>query len=1037
MTSRNLFAFVFLAPLAASQTCPVWIDINTNPVGLSSTWEPGEYDLAGAPNGDLFFAGHQQATGTELWRTDGTPAGTVLVADLLPGDLGTFPQSFCAANGWVFFSADNGTHGRELWRSDGTAAGTMLVADIEPGPGDSNPRQLLAFGGAVYFQAYTTFSGYELWRSDGTAVGTTKLKEIYVGSNSGSPANLTLLPSGNGFVFRAFTGAGGEPWFSDGTPAGTLQLKDINLFSGTSLDFSTRFVPFGGELYFSAKETFNGPTLWKTDGTPNGTVLVSDPTPSTSLGPSTSEYALFNGEFYFSGSATGQGTELWKSDGTALGTQLVVDLLAGTSSSSPTEFTVLGSELYFFAKTGATYESALMATGGTAATTRTVRVLPIQSSGQGTPRDMSVVNGRLVFSTGTDPAGRELWSSDGTTAGTQLIVDLNPGVATGNDSPVHLVSPNLGVLMGLNATTGREVFATDGLSVSLVKDLQPGQATLSSNPRELTAIGNDLYFSATEGVSGDEPYRIDASGALVALGDIQPGALGSSPELFTPVVVGNQQLVFFTALENATGRELYVTDGAPNQITFLGDLTPGFLSSEPTDIAGVNGLALFSGNTMGSGYELWRSDGSAAGTQELVEINPGGNGSFPGPFVDMGATLLFPADVNGVGRELFVTDGTAAGTQMVVNLTPGGSTNPLGLTRLGDRAVFFGRLAPSVVYGLFETDGTAAGTQLISDLGGALYAGPYDELPVVNGQVFFLARDAGGTGRELWRSDLTAAGTHPVADLSPGATDTNFATYQPMVATRNQLFFVAEASVGGFGEELYVTDGTLAGTHLVQDLAPGSASAGIQEMVGLGAVVYVSAYPGPTQGRELYVSDGNTMTLVCDPSPGSALLSEAAASSSAPSGMTPYRGELVFAASAPNAVSGELFRLTSPGAYSRDLTYGDDAFELAVDAPLLGSSTALIMSGGFVGNTHLILSSSPIANPLVGSALVPSHWAWVNPGAFTILLITTATEATLPIAVPVNPALTGVRLHVQAVAVDPLVTPGLRTSNGCEVVVGP
>ena len=68
-------------------------------------------------------------------------------------------------NGTLFFAADN-LQGTELWRSDGTLAGTTLVKDINP-TGDSVPESLVAFGGALLFSANDGTNGAELWKSDG------------------------------------------------------------------------------------------------------------------------------------------------------------------------------------------------------------------------------------------------------------------------------------------------------------------------------------------------------------------------------------------------------------------------------------------------------------------------------------------------------------------------------------------------------------------------------------------------------------------------------------------------------------------------------------------------------------------------------------------------------------------------------------------------------------------------------------------------------------------------------------------------------
>ena len=82
------------------------------------------------------------------------------------------------------FSATDGSRGRELWRSDGTAAGTFLVKDINSGAGESKPYHFTQVGGTVFFVADDGSRGVELWRSDGTAAGTALVKDIYPGTGS-------------------------------------------------------------------------------------------------------------------------------------------------------------------------------------------------------------------------------------------------------------------------------------------------------------------------------------------------------------------------------------------------------------------------------------------------------------------------------------------------------------------------------------------------------------------------------------------------------------------------------------------------------------------------------------------------------------------------------------------------------------------------------------------------------------------------------------------------------------------------------------
>ena len=88
----------------------------------------------------------------------------------------------------LFFAWDEGTTGMELWKSDGTVAGTVLVKDIVPGPGRSDPGGFHAVGDTLYFTAYAT-GGQELWKSDGTAAGTMLVKDIWPGGLSSSPGS--------------------------------------------------------------------------------------------------------------------------------------------------------------------------------------------------------------------------------------------------------------------------------------------------------------------------------------------------------------------------------------------------------------------------------------------------------------------------------------------------------------------------------------------------------------------------------------------------------------------------------------------------------------------------------------------------------------------------------------------------------------------------------------------------------------------------------------------------------------------------------
>jgi ELWxxDGT repeat protein len=177
--------------------------------------------------GTLYFSANDGKDGRELWKSDGTAAGTVMVKDIKSGGKGSYPGGMTNVNGMLLFSADGG-QGLELWKSDGTAAGTVLVKDINPGSGSSNPGHLINANGTLFF-----------WANDGTH--------------------------------------GIEPWKSDGTTAGTVLVKDINPGSASSYPVYSRFSQgiSGGHLFFTADDGVHGTELWDPPvGPATATVVV-------------------------------------------------------------------------------------------------------------------------------------------------------------------------------------------------------------------------------------------------------------------------------------------------------------------------------------------------------------------------------------------------------------------------------------------------------------------------------------------------------------------------------------------------------------------------------------------------------------------------------------------------------------------------------------------------------------------------------------------------------------------------------------------
>lgn len=293
-------------------------DINTAFPDASS--EPGDFTVF---NGELYFSANSGTGDRKLWKTDGTEAGTRQVSDinLAPSSFAPYavPRRFTVFNGAMYLQADDGTSGRgfELWKTDGTAAGTVLVKDINPASGlGSHPDGFAEYKRELYFHANDGVHGGELWKTDGTAKGTRLVKDIFAGANGSMISSLVSLKKG--VYFQAYEPVYGyELWETKGKENGTRLLKDINLENGGPVsDYSFTWLKvYRGELYFQSRDNINGYRLWKTDGSAKGTQLVKAAEPATSAFNNMTE--LQSGLYYT------QGGGLWKTDGTPEGTVLV------------------------------------------------------------------------------------------------------------------------------------------------------------------------------------------------------------------------------------------------------------------------------------------------------------------------------------------------------------------------------------------------------------------------------------------------------------------------------------------------------------------------------------------------------------------------------------------------------------------------------------------------------------------------------------------------------------------------------------------
>jgi ELWxxDGT repeat protein len=325
------------------------------------------------PAGDrlYFTATVTGVTGTPLCVTDGSPAGTRIV-NALSGI--TNPSNFYAIGARLYFTGGSFNAGT-LYTSDGTDAGTIPLAGggvltFSPAGATLDSRGFVAFQDKLYFAARQSTGTMQLWKSDGTPSGTTPVTNFTFDPGNDSVSWLT--PLGDRLYFLA---GQGNLYQTDGTPEGTsvlpaagtttrLEIVGDRLLLAQSPGI-TRFTPgdpaptplldwnfegktavrIGKLFYFQATRSSDGP-LWRTDGTPEGTVML------TQIGFGPTDLTAVGDALYFINTDLAAGKELWTSDGTPAGTYLVADIIPGRDTSSPSNLSQANGTLYFSANDG-------------------------------------------------------------------------------------------------------------------------------------------------------------------------------------------------------------------------------------------------------------------------------------------------------------------------------------------------------------------------------------------------------------------------------------------------------------------------------------------------------------------------------------------------------------------------------------------------------------------------------------------------------------------------------------------------------------
>ncbi len=336
------------------------------------------------------------------------------------------------------------------------------------------------------------------------------------------------------------------------------------------------------------------------------------------------------------------------------------------------------------------------------------------------------------------------------------------------------------------------------------------------SPRNFGLTSRGVYLSMYNRGSGTELHRIRPDGGVELVYDIIPGAGGAWAG--DALCLGAGDRCYFDVDDGVHGSELWVHDETTGETRLVRDIRPGADGCNPWAVGTLGGVLIFVADDGVHGKELWRSDGTEVGTFMLRDFETGTDDSNVRNFVALGSRIVFSASSPEGGRRLY--GGSATGDSIMA-LTPpasgGAVSGDLPTMRLGDRCVFVLPNGHPAGVGYGVTDGTPEGTRVITIASGWSLVShvALDD----HRFVFGIERT---DGAQLWISDGTPAGTQLVRDFGPPG---RFGSYSlgSMASCDGRTYF--RFAMAPYGSELWRTDGTSEGTEQVADLAPGTAGA--------------------------------------------------------------------------------------------------------------------------------------------------------------------------------------------------------------------
>lgn len=607
------------------------------------------------------------SNGPSLLFTDGTDAGTRTVMGDSNGAFATQPVLEGTSDSHGFFQARLTSGAYALWAGDGTDAGTVQLTTFPLPTTPANNR--LATRTHFFF---TDQQGHP-WASDGTIAGTAQLS-MAVGAR-----NFGVLDDTRVVFFAGLPSSGVEPWVSDGTAAGTSELADLSPGAGSSVNlFNVSPVSAGGRAWFPCQTPAHGIQTCVTDGTPAGT-RVATPT----LGPVTQPSVFWLGranDRLLIGSAPGP---VLGSDGTQAGTEA----LPFSTSGTPPVVDPGGGAWVVTPQPQAT--AAIWHTDGT----RSGSVRITGDAGLDFNPTLYAAADRLFMTGSSTDAGDFIksWRAD---AGFSDVPDLtpDPGAMTLIRDP-HVIGSELHFL-GFIPDAGISIIATDGTAAG-TRVLVDASPLVEPSSMGLVYFGGQFFFRALSAQNRLSFARFDpSSDAGVEL--ILPNLDATFRARL--VVARNNLLVF-------SGPSLYRLDPGSLTAELLVNLGTHLLGE--VKLWG-DGLVFVVQESISGQHSVWATDGTAAGTRRITGTFETRSNEVPSLFSaygDEGGDFFVSTWTRETGLEPGALGVNATSVTPLADLAPGPlSSNPATPVRIGDSLYFAADDGLGV--GVFKLDAT-------------------------------------------------------------------------------------------------------------------------------------------------------------------------------------------------------------------------------------------------------------------------------------------------------------------------------------------